>query len=126
MLMCMLSDFLLWASPLTHNTPFNGKTHVYRINGTEFDYSKVFDSVILDSVIQCGIICVTDMNCLAAIYQLTEKLCMVSSEALDNIYMSPSYQDAVGELGSVLYVDLQGWVSKLKLFAVARAKWSDT
>ena len=98
---------------LRSNTPYSGNTYIYIINGSEIDHSNVFNQSYFDSVIQCGVFCVSNVNCAAAFYERLEGTCMTISQSLDNFYMSPSYQDIIGKTGLFLYVDLHGWVGIL-------------
>ena len=96
-----------------NNTPFNDKTHVYYITDYAVDTTNVMDWFSLDSIIQCGVVCVSNVSCVAAYYNPHKRTCMTSSEALNNFYMSPSYQAEVRGDDSVIYLDLEGWVGSV-------------
>ena len=95
--------------------PFNNRTYVYRISSKIADLVHIFDKTTLDSVVQCGVFCVSSPICLSAFYAIEERTCMISSDVVDNYFVSPSYQASVEAVGSILYIDLEGWVGEFFL-----------
>ena len=93
------------------NPPFNNLTYVYRISRKVANTVPIFDETTFDSVIQCGVFCVSNPKCYSAFFSIEEGICMLSEDTLDTYFMSPSYQAWVEDLGSILYIDLDGWVS---------------
>ena len=98
--------------------PFNNRTYVYRISSKIADLVHMFDETTLDSLVQCGVFCVSSSICLSAFYATEERMCMVSNDVVDNYFMSPSYQASVEDFGSILYIDLEGWVGSLVLYHI--------
>ena len=91
--------------------PFNNLTYVYRISRKVANAVPIFDEMTLDSVIQCGVFCVSNPSCLSAFYAAEDGICLISDVKVDNYFLSPGYQADAEAFGSILYIDLEGWVS---------------